>query len=169
MSVSMISPSLSAPTLFTIGYEGLDIADFIKCLRDARIHVVVDVRELPLSRKKGFSKTALREQLAIAGIGYEHLPALGCPKSIRNQYRCDGDWTLYTQDFLAYLETQNASVRALAQQSRTTTACLLCFEADHSMCHRTYVARAARRFGAPMIKHLNAKTELLDQPLLTAA
>ena len=160
---------MPAPTLFTIGYEGLDIGTFILRLRDARIHTIVDVRELPLSRKKGFSKTALREQLAAAGIGYDHLPALGCPKWIRKQYRTDGDWTQYTRDFLVYLETQNAKVRELAQLSRTTTACLMCFEADNSMCHRTYVARAAKRFGAPTITHLNAKTELLDQPLLTAA
>ena len=138
-------------------------------LRETRIYLVADVRELPLSRKKGFSKTSLREQLAAAGIGYNHLPSLGCPKGIRNQYRCDGDWTRYTRDFLAYLETQSATVRELAQISRATTACLMCFEADNSMCHRTYVARAAKRFGAPTIKHLLAKTELLDQPLLTAA
>lgn len=165
----MIFPSSPTPTLFTIGYQGLDVAAFITSLREARIRLIVDVRELPLSRKKGFSKTALREQLVAAGIGYFHLPALGCPKWIRNQYRSNGDWARYTRDFLAYLETQNASVRELAQQSRTTTACLMCFEADHSMCHRTYVGRAAKRFGAPMLKHLTAKTEFLDQPPGTAA
>lgn len=160
---------MPASHLFTFGYEGLDIAAFVARLRDAQVRMIVDVRELPLSRKKGFSKTALREHLAAAGIGYVHAPALGCPKKIRNQYRSDGDWARYTRDFLAYLQTQDASVRELAQQSRAAAACLVCFEADYSMCHRTYVARAARRFGAPVIKHLTAKTAFLDQPLQAAA
>ena len=138
-------------------------------LREAQIRIIVDVRELPLSRKKGFSKTALRDQLAGAGIDYCHVPALGCPRPIRNQYRADGDWARYTKDFLAYLQTQDVAVRELAQRSRATVACLLCFEADYSVCHRTYVARAAQRLGAPPVKHLTAKTTSLDQPLRAAA
>ena len=81
------------PALFTFGYEGLTIDDFIARLKDARVNLIVDVRELPLSRKKGFSKSAFREHLAAAGIGYEHRPALGCPKPVRDQYRADSDWT----------------------------------------------------------------------------
>ena len=75
-----LAPMLAtpAPTLFTFGYEGLPIEAFIQRLRDARVELIVDVRELPLSRKKGFSKTALREHLAAAGIGYTHIPAQGC-------------------------------------------------------------------------------------------
>lgn len=160
---------VSPPHLFTFGYEGLDIVAFVTRLHEAQVRMIVDVRELPLSRKKGFSKTAFREHLAAAAIGYVHTPALGCPKEIRNQYRSDGDWARYTREFLAHLQTQDASVRELAQQARATTACLLCFEADYTMCHRTYVARAAKRFGAPVIKHLTAKTAFLDQPLQAAA
>lgn len=160
---------MSSSHLFTFGYEGLDIAAFLARLREAQIRMIVDVRELPLSRKKGFSKTALREHLAAAGIGYVHLPVLGCPKSIRDKYRADGDWTRYTREFLAYLQTQDASVRELVRQARATSACLVCFEADYSMCHRTYVARAAQRLGAPVVKHLTAKTIVLDQPLQAAA
>jgi len=46
------------PTLFTLGYEGLTIEAFIARLQAAQVKTVVDVRELPLSRKKGFSKSA---------------------------------------------------------------------------------------------------------------
>lgn len=155
--------------LFTFGYEGLDIEAFLIRLREAQIQMIVDVRELPLSRKKGFSKTTLRDHLAAAGIAYCHMPALGCPRPIRNQYRADGDWSRYTKDFLAYLQTQENAVREIAQHSRSAAACLLCFEADYSMCHRTYVARATQRFGAPPVKHLTAKTAFLDQPLRAAA
>lgn len=160
---------MSTSHLFTFGYEGLDIDAFIVRLSEAHVRMIVDVRELPLSRKKGFSKTALRDRLATADIAYCHVPTLGCPRPIRNQYRADGDWSRYTKDFLAYLQTQDGAVRELAQQSRANAACLLCFEADYSMCHRTYVARATQRFGAPPVKHLTAKTTFLDQPLRAAA
>ncbi len=52
--------------LFTIGYEGAQLADFLATLACHRVSVVVDVRELPLSRRKGFSKN----RLAAAGFCY---------------------------------------------------------------------------------------------------
>lgn len=72
---------------------------FITCLQTAQVKTVVDVRELPLSRKKGVSKTAFCAALATHGIAYLHAPALGCPKPIRNQYKADGNWQTYTSDF----------------------------------------------------------------------
>lgn len=44
--------------LATIGYEGFEQSDFLNVLRDADVETLVDVRELPLSRKKGFEKDA---------------------------------------------------------------------------------------------------------------
>lgn len=158
-----------APVLFTFGYEGLTIAAFIARLKETRVALIVDVRELPLSRKKGFSKSAFRDALNAAGIAYQHLPALGCPKPIRNQYRQDGDWSAYSRGFLAYLGAQQAQVRALAAEARTTRACLVCFEADPDFCHRTYVARAAHAAGAPAVQHLGARTAVPDQPARLAA
>ena len=85
--------------IFTLGYEGLSIEAFISRLQAAKVKTVVDVRELPLSRKKGFSKTAFCAALGSHGIAYFHAPALGCPKPIRNQYKADGNWKTYTRDF----------------------------------------------------------------------
>lgn len=155
--------------LYTFGYEGQDIAGFIARLLEVGVQSVVDVRELPLSRKKGFSKSMFRERLAEAGIAYFHVPALGCPKEIRHAYRADSNWKIYTRKFLAYLETQEATVQELAKFSRTTAACLVCFEADHMMCHRTYVARAAKQHGASSIMHITAETVAPDRPLRLVA
>jgi len=155
--------------LFTFGYEGLDIKNFIARLMAMKVRSVVDVRELPLSRKKGFSKTSFCEQLQQAGIAYLHAPALGCPKPIRDRYRADGDWQQYSCDFLAYLKTQRETLQELAKIAHATTACLVCFEADHTRCHRSYVARAAHRLGAPEVRHLTAKTAIPDQPLQLVA
>lgn len=156
-------------TLFTFGYEGLTIEEFIVRLQAAQVKTVVDVRELPLSRKKGFSKTSFCFALAERNIAYLHTPALGCPKPIRDKYRDDANWKAYTKEFLKYVNTQDASVRELVKISKATTACLVCFEADFSMCHRTYVAREARQMGGPVVKHLTAKTILPDLGFQQAA
>ena len=66
-------------TLFTLGYEGLTIEAFIARLQAAQVKTVVDVRELPLSRKKGFSKTAFCTALATHGIAYLHPPPWVAP------------------------------------------------------------------------------------------
>jgi uncharacterized protein (DUF488 family) len=155
--------------LYTLGYEGLDIETFVARLASVGAKIVVDVRELPLSRKRGFSKSSFRAVLAAAGIEYCHVPQLGCPKSIRNQYKLDGDWNAYTCSFLSYVSTQVAPIRELAKLANTSAACLVCFEADFSLCHRSFVARAARKHGGPVVMHLTAKTALPDLDLRVAA
>jgi len=62
--------------LFTVGYEGRSIDELVDALRAAGVERLVDVRELPLSRRKGFSKTALGDTLRDAGIEYIHVRAL---------------------------------------------------------------------------------------------
>lgn len=159
----MSRPSkLRANRLYTIGYEGLDIAAFVRRVRDVGVRAMVDVRELPLSRKRGFSKTSFRQQLSAAGIGYVHLPELGCPRAIRLRYRNGATWQEYTRDFLAYLSTQERTVRDLAKTAADMTSCLVCFEADYLECHRTYVARAAHAHGAPSVVHLAVTATIVD-------
>jgi uncharacterized protein (DUF488 family) len=160
---------MQAPqNLYTFGYEGLDIEAFVARVRAAGIKTVVDVRERPLSRKKGFSKAAFSAALAQAGVAYRHDPGLGCPKAIRDRYKAGADWAIYTREFLAYIETQEGRVRELVKLAKATAACLVCFEADHTACHRTYVARAARDLGGPTVVHLTLRTALADSGLRAA-
>jgi uncharacterized protein (DUF488 family) len=66
--------------LATIGYEGADVDDFVATLRSAGIRRLIDVRELAISRRRGFAKRALSGALADADIEYVHLRGLGDPK-----------------------------------------------------------------------------------------
>lgn len=59
---------MATKKVFTVGYEGWAVDDFIGVLKLAGVDRVVDVRELPLSRCKGFSKTKLSGALQAAGI-----------------------------------------------------------------------------------------------------
>jgi uncharacterized protein (DUF488 family) len=67
-------------TLFTVGYEGSKPSDLFASLQDNGITLLIDVREVPISRKPGFSKTSLSLGLDVAGIRYLHLKGLGDPK-----------------------------------------------------------------------------------------
>ncbi len=145
--------------LMTIGYEGLKQEEFIRLLEIGEVQTVVDVRQLPLSRKRGFSKAALAKAVNERGMNYIHMRELGCPKNIRHDRRLDRDWESYTVRFKSYLETQLEFVLQLANLAMNERCCLLCFEADPNFCHRLYVAERVvslpdRRFDT---SHLTAR------------
>lgn len=144
-------------TLMTIGYEGLDISAFLAALKSNKVAALIDVRELPLSRKKGFSKSALSAAVENAGISYLHMPALGCPRDIRHGYYRDGDWSRYEQRFNAYLTRQDAALSELAALAKRSRACLVCFEADYRSCHRSLVTAVLGAVHKTPVKHLRVK------------
>jgi uncharacterized protein (DUF488 family) len=129
-------------TVFTIGYEGLDIDTFMSLLGQHGIDTIVDIRELPLSRKRGFSKKALADALYMEGHGYLHLRELGCPKPVRDRYRDDGNWKRYTRGFLKHLQGQQSALEQLFELANSSHCALLCYEADFNLCHRSLVASA---------------------------
>jgi uncharacterized protein (DUF488 family) len=62
-----------AAVTFTIGYERKTLDEFLSVLVEARVDRVVDVRALPLSRRRSFSKTPLGEALAARSIEYVYV------------------------------------------------------------------------------------------------
>ena len=139
-------------TACTIGYEGTAIDDFLRALHSHRIEHLIDICEMPLSRKKGFSKTALALHLEQAGVRYSHVRALGCPKPIRDRYRIDGDWNRYSRAFTAYLESQTEALHEVAKMIALERCSLMCFEADYTRCHPSLVVQ---RLGGPVL-HITA-------------
>ncbi len=144
--------------LFTLGYEGTNIRQFLRVLEARRITTLVDVRDMPISRKPGFSKGSLAEGCENAGINYEHWPLLGCPKAIREDYRADGDWARYTRRYKLHLETLGETIEQLSARALKERLCLVCFEANPAFCHRSYVAEAAQELTSQTIEviHLTA-------------
>jgi uncharacterized protein (DUF488 family) len=147
----------AAMTLMTIGYEGLDLSTFLAALKANRVTTLVDVRELPLSRKKGFSKSSLAAAVEAAGISYTHVPALGCPRDIRRDYYHDEDWSRYKKRFNAYLRRQRAALTGLVDTAKAGRACLVCFEADYQFCHRSLITAALTATGKTKVKHLRVR------------
>lgn len=151
-------------TVFTIGYEGLDIDAFMSLLAEHGIDTVVDIRELPLSRKPGFSKKALASALNLSGLEYVHMVDLGCPKPVRDRYREDGNWKRYTDGFLKHLKTQVAAIAELSELAGSSNCALLCYEADFNFCHRSMVAKAVRDYCGADVKHIKAAEARTTSP-----
>jgi uncharacterized protein (DUF488 family) len=136
-------------TVFTIGYEKRSFSDLLTTLKVAGVVTLIDVRDLPLSRRAGFSKRQLAAGLEEAGLSYLHLKPLGTPKEGRVANHAK-DWP----KFWSIVDTQLARPEAdLALQQAAAVAgqgpaCLLCYEADHLVCHRLTVSERLRdRFG----------------------
>jgi uncharacterized protein (DUF488 family) len=142
--------------IYTIGYEGISLDTFMALLADQGIDTIVDVREMPLSRKPGFSKTALANVLNLSGLEYVHMVKLGCPRAVRDRYKADGDWNAYTRGFLSYLKTQQTAIAELSAMAASAECALLCYEADYNFCHRSMVANAVRDYCGAEIRHISA-------------
>lgn len=144
-------------TIFSIGYEGTTIDQFIDELLAQDIERIIDVRSVPISRKHGFSKKLFASYLAQADVGYSHLPVLGCPKDIRDAYKQDKDWSAYTIKFCRYLKTQENALENLYLLAAEERCALLCFEADFRECHRSLITRhITKNYGLPA-QHLLVK------------
>lgn len=127
--------------LFTIGYEGKTVDEFIGELRSAGVELLIDVRAIAASRRPGFSKTALAGALGQNGIDYLHLRPLGTPAAGREAAR-KGRVAEMRSIYAVQLETPEAELaveQALAAASERPSA-LLCYEADASGCHRAMLA-----------------------------
>jgi uncharacterized protein (DUF488 family) len=140
--------------LSTIGYEGVSLEAFIATLKTARVTLLLDVRELPISRRRGFSKSALSTALASADIAYQHERALGAPREVRHRLRKDGDLDRYFADFREYLASQRQLLDELAG-SLSGRVTLLCYERNAAECHRSVVVNALARRAKLGFSHLS--------------
>ena len=146
------------PDLATIGYEGSTVGSVLDVLRGADVKLLIDVRAVPQSRKPGFSKRQLAAALDEAGIAYVHLQGLGTPKPGRDAVRA-GHPELMEVIFRDHMTSDRASAELAQAKSlaRERKACLLCFERDHTTCHRHLVAEMIVAETGQRIEHLGVE------------
>jgi uncharacterized protein (DUF488 family) len=145
MPVSKSEDTILQPELYTIGYEGASQAALLHTLIYNDIQTLLDIRELPQSRKPGLSKTALGLAAATYGIQYEHIRALGTPRDVRYRRKIDHDAAAFREGYLEHLAMQGEAMEALVARVLTERCCLMCYEADARECHRWFVAERAVR------------------------
>ena len=124
-------------TLWTIGYERFPTpAGLIGALEEAGVEWVVDVRELPQSRRAGFSRRPLQDALADAGIVYEHRRELGNPPALREVFRA-GRLIEGREAYRSHLrDGREWALDTLSERVSERPTAVLCLEHDPALCHR---------------------------------
>ncbi|GAA3383541.1 DUF488 domain-containing protein [Cryptosporangium minutisporangium] len=150
----------------TIGVYGFDGESFLRRLRHADVHLLLDVRQRRGVRGPDYSwanAARLQRALAAAGVGYRHVKELAPTTEMRQlQYREDDRRGVgkrnravlapeyaerYTSEILDRFDL-GALLAGLPGDSATA---LLCVERDPEACHRSLIAERLRtEYGAPV-------------------
>ena len=145
--------------LFTIGYEQTPAKSVLDELEAAGVKLLVDVRAVASSRRPGFSKSQLAAGLDERGMAYVHLRGLGTPKEGRLAAR-SGQYDTLQKIYAKHLKTAQAKeeldeLSALVKKSGPI--CILCYERDHTHCHRRWIAEIIEERDDVAIENLAAR------------
>ena len=90
--INKIRPKSEDIVLFTIGYEGISLEEYLNRLLKNDVKLLVDVRYNPLSMKYGFSKKQLQRYCNSLGIEYIHFPEVGIASEQRQALNTQSDY-----------------------------------------------------------------------------
>lgn len=152
-------------TLFTIGYEGSEIGQFVKTLTKNKIKCLIDVRKNPVSRKKGFSKSKLAQALAEEGIEYLHYGDLGVPSAWRKEAKAEiitreKMFKKYAKEILPANQDEIDEIIRVAKKKKSV---LLCYEQNALDCHRHYLTERIKK--QTKVKIVDLEIEEMSQGL----
>ncbi len=142
--VESAKPKSNKTILFTIGYEGVSLEEYLVRLLKNDVKVLVDVRNNPLSMKYGFSKNQLKRYCDNLGIKYIHVPEVGIQSKQRQELNTQADYeklfTTYRNQNLT--KTTKTQLDILSLLKKNKRIALTCFEANICQCHRKHLAEA---------------------------
>lgn len=142
--------------LYTMGYEGRSIENYLNLLLKYNIQVLVDVRANPYSRKFGYKKREMERGCELMGIRYEHVPELGIPKAMRQQVASNADFYHLLDHYeQSMLPQQTEALQYLNQLiDQEGSIILTCYEANPEDCHRLSIANQMDGFTNYSVEHL---------------
>lgn len=137
-------PKTNEISLFTIGYEGISLEEYLNRLLKNDVKILVDVRNNALSMKYGFSKSLLQRFCNSLGIEYLHFPEVGIKSDQRQELNNQND---YDKLFSIYCETNlkkttDSQLKILDLLQKHKRIALTCFESNICQCHRKHLAEA---------------------------
>lgn len=126
---------------FTVGYEGRNIDELTKVLKEHGVQMLVDVRRDAYSKyNKSFNEGTLSKKLTESKIRYVHLPELGVDYVERQKLKETRDYDNYFKKYSNYIDKNPDLISLLTELSRYDTICLMCYEKDFKRCHRRVLA-----------------------------
>jgi uncharacterized protein (DUF488 family) len=150
--------SLGANFIYTAGYEGKTIDEFLNLLLQSGISQLIDVRYNPVSRRYGFHKSTLLSLCSSLGIDYHHLPGLGIPGTEREHLGFNHQYHTLFETYRRSLPSREKDLSVLSDLLRFTPSALMCMEADPSLCHRSVLAEYLSDMIKLPVKHLGHST-----------
>lgn len=141
-------PRGSNTVLFTIGYEGISLEEYLLRLLKNDVKVLVDVRNNPLSMKFGFSKGQLKRFCDNLGIKYVHVPEVGIRSEQRQELKSQADYDRLFTEYRTHnlANTTKAQTEIFDLLKANKRIALTCFEANICQCHRKHLAEAIEAF-----------------------
>lgn len=144
LKVKAAKPKNNETVLFTIGYEGISLEEYLVRLLKKDVKVLVDVRNNPLSMKYGFSKSQLKRYCESLGIKYVHIPEVGIQSEQRQELNSQADYdklfAVYRKNNLTKTVDSQTQILNLLKENKRIA--LTCFEANICQCHRKHLAEA---------------------------
>jgi hypothetical protein len=140
-------PKSDETILFTIGYEGISLEEYLNRLIVNDVKVLCDIRRNAISMKYGFSGPQLKKACEGVGIEYVHFPELGIDSDKRQKLVTQADYdrlfALYRSNMLPEtIKKQEGVLELLKVKERIA---LTCFEANINQCHRKHLAEAVTK------------------------
>jgi uncharacterized protein (DUF488 family) len=155
-------------SIATIGVYGFDRDSFLEALAEARIDLLLDVRQRRGVRGSEFAwANARRLQTALeeAGIRYTHVKELAPTTELRRlQYEEDArrgegkrSRTALAPEYISRYTAEildRADLGPVVKWIGGSSAALLCVERDPEACHRSLIAAHLQRDWGFSVKHL---------------
>jgi uncharacterized protein (DUF488 family) len=146
---------------YSLGYEGLNLDQYIEVLKAHGITLIIDVRETAWSYKPGFSKKPLEERLSSENISYIHLKSAGNPSRNRKLGLPQNEVIeLYRRHLNTNTSCLDEIYKLMKSVGDSGGVCLLCFEAQPHDCHRTVILnKLAEDRGGLITCHLSGQSK----------
>jgi len=126
--------------IYTAGYEGKTVDEFLNLLMQSGICRLIDVRRNPISRRYGFHKSTLQKICNSLDIDYQHLPGLGISSASRADLHSVASYMSLFEDYREDLPNRGEDLKAVQSLLRSKPSALVCMEADPQYCHRNVLA-----------------------------
>ena len=150
-------------TVYTIGYSGFSVNDFVATLKANHISLIVDVRSQPYSQWfSDYNRETLEKTLKQAGIYYRNYAAeFGARQENRSYYSSEGylDFGKFAKS-PQFLQGYKKLVKSMKQNY---CFALMCAEKDPFNCHRAILVSRAFHEAGYKVVHLMPKGMKMTQ------
>jgi uncharacterized protein (DUF488 family) len=152
---------MEKPIIRTIGHSTRPVDALIELLKAHGVKRLIDVRTIPKSRHNPqYNRENLERRLENAGIGYEHMKALGGLRHSRNDSPNMGWRNESFRGYADYMQTPDfaSALDRLVAAAAHAPVVIMCAEALPWRCHRSLISDALTALGYP-VEHIMSATK----------